>query len=182
MLCKEFERVTGKSLEIKDNSYYRNLLETDPIEEIQAVQEKLPDFNLIREQVQSTIGALCKVEAPNDWGFLALEKTFAIRKKVDADYMEVIFNCLKEKITNHIFDAGISANEVLDLDGRIANTFFDIPISAIESANQLHENIKTKYSDFLPQFYATSAKIINMNYLSELDYIEIDDENGELPF
>jgi hypothetical protein len=44
MLCKEFKEVTGKMLEIKDNSYYKSIMEAVPAEKEQVKQEKLPDF------------------------------------------------------------------------------------------------------------------------------------------
>ena len=43
-LCKEFKEATGKAIEIKDNSYYKGLLDKDEESEEKHVSESLPDF------------------------------------------------------------------------------------------------------------------------------------------
>lgn len=103
-LCKEFKEVTGKTLEIKDNSYYKFIIEPVLVEKDQAKQEKLPDVGLLRERIRNTIEALCFIEAEDSWGEPYWERTFTTSEKVDADYMQVIFNGLRNDISSHIFD------------------------------------------------------------------------------
>ena len=127
-LCKEFKEVTGKTIEIKDNSYYKSIMEAVPVEKEQAKQEKLPDVGLLREQIRNSIEALCGIETEDSWGNPDWERTFTTSEKVDADYMQVIFNGLRNDISNHIFDESVPAYDILALDNRIANGNVNIPV------------------------------------------------------
>lgn len=178
VLCKEFKEVTGKTLEIKDNSYYKSIMEVVPAEKEQVKQEKLPDVGLLREQIRNTIEALCGTETENYWGNPDWERTFTTSEKVDADYMQVVFNGLRKYISNHIFDESVPAYDILALDDRIANGNVNIPVFALENAMRLHDDIKAKYPNFINQFYSTSANIINQNYIGQPG--DVDDD--EIPF
>lgn len=178
-LCKEFKEVTGKTIEIKDNSYYKSITEVVPIEKEQAKQEKLPDVVLLREQIRSTIEALCSIETEDSWGNPYWERTFTTSERVDAYYMEVIFNDLRNEILNHIFDESVPAQDILELDDRIVNGYVNIPVVALENAMRLYEDIKAKYPDLINQFYSTSANIINQNYIAQSVYVDGDDD---IPF
>jgi len=177
-LCKEFKEVTGKTIEIKDNSYYKSIMEIIPTVKEQVKQEKLPDFGLLREQIRNTMEALCSIATEDSWGNPYWERTFTISEKVDTDYMQGIFNGLRKDILNHIFDESVPAQEILALDDRIANENGNIPIAALESAMRLHDDIKENYPDFIDQFYSTSANIINQNYIEK----QVDVDDDEIPF
>lgn len=178
-LCKEFKEVTGKLIEIKDNSYYKSIMEDIPAEKEQAKPEKLPDVGVLREQVKNTIESLCSVEYENVWGNPDWERTFITTEKVDAFYMQVVFDNLRSHISEHIFDENVPAFDILALDNRILNGNANIPIVALENAMRLHDEIKGKYPDFINQFYASSANIINQNYAAPPGYV---DDEVELPF
>lgn len=177
MLCEEFEATTGKKIEIKDNSYYKSIIEDFHIEKEQVKQERLPDFERLREEIRNTIEALCGTETVDIWDNPSWERTFVIRKEVDADYMQVIFNNLRNNITNHIFDETVPASDILALDDRIANGSVGIPIVALENAMYLHDEIREKYPDYIDQFYTTSANIINRYHIAQSADIE-----DEMPF
>ena len=106
-LTKEFKQVTEKTLEIKDNSYYKSIMEAVPAEKEQAKQEKLPDVVLLREQIRNTIESLCGIETEDSWGNPDWKKHLITSEKVDADYMQVIFNGLRNDISKHIFDESV---------------------------------------------------------------------------
>ena len=178
-LCKEFKEITGKTLEIKDNSYYKSIMEAVPFEKEQAKQVKFPDVGLLREQIRNTIEALCGIETVNSWGNPNWERTFTTSEKVDGDYMQVVFNGLRKDISNHIFDESVPAYDILALDDRITNGNENIPVVALENAMRLHDDIKAKYPDFINQFYSTSANIINQNYIAQPTDVVDDDD---LPF
>lgn len=176
MLCKEFKEVTGKMLEIRDNSYYKSITGAALPEKEQAKREELPDTPP-RERIRNTIEALCGIETEDSWGNPDWERTFITSEKVDADYMKIVFDSLKNNILNHIFDESVPAYDVLALDDRITNGNVDIPIVALENAMRLHDDIKVKYPDFINQFYSTSANIINWNYIAQLA-----NDDDEVPF
>ncbi len=178
-LCIEFKEATGKTLEIKDNSYFKNVIDAVSVEKEQPKQEKIPDIGLLRERIRTTIEELCVNQDVDMWGNPYWEKTFTISEKVDADYIKMIFNGLKSDISNHIFDESIPAYEILALDDRIINGSVDIPIVALENALKLYDDIKKKYPDFINQFFSTSANIFNQNYAEPLVFVSEDDE---LPF
>ena len=179
-LCKEFKEVTGKILEIKDNSYYKSIMEPVPTETERVALEQIPDITLLREQIRDTIEALCIMETEDSWGNPDWERTFTSSEKVDSDYMQVIFNGLKNTILNHVFDQSVPAYNVLSLDDRIANGSVNIPIVTLERAMRLHDDIKAKYPDFINQFYSTSANIINRNYIAPS--LDVNDDDDDLPF
>lgn len=178
MLCKEFKEVTGKNLEIKDNSYYKSIIEVVPHEMEQVKHEKLPDIRLTREQIRNTIEALCGVEIEDTWGNSYWERTFTTNEEVDADYMQEIFNGLRNNISNHIFDESVPAYDILGLDDRLTNGNINIPIVSLENMMKLYDEIKAEYPDLINQFYSTSANIINQNYIMQA----VEGDDGELPF
>ena len=180
ILCKEFKEFTGKTLEIKDNSYYNSIMETVPAEKAPVKQEKLPDVGLLREQIRNTIESLCYVETEDYMGFTHSERTFTTTEKIDADYMKVILSGLKGDISRHIFDENVPAFEILALDDRIVNGRANIPMVALENAMRLHDEIEAKYPDLIKQFYSASANIINQNYIAPS--VNSDDADDELPF
>lgn len=48
----------------------------------------------------------------------------------------------------------------------------------IEDALNLYKEIKEKYPNYLEQFFETTAKILNLNYVKPISEVETDD----LPF
>lgn len=180
-LTKEFCEITGKTIEIQDNSYYKQLLEVEqPHQEATSVSEILPDVTQIRERIQTSLDSICAVEVEGAWGEPEWWPTFTLWKAVDGDYMQAVFDALRHNISEHLFDKSVPASEVLSLDSRLTDGNANIPMAALEDCLILHNEIKKYYPDYMEQFYSTSAKIINQNYKGEP--VEIDEEDGELPF
>ena len=178
-LCKEFKEYTGKNITIKDNSYYKSLFEakeheTGPLKK----DSPLPDVNQLREKISNVIYSLCGVESPDYWGNPSWDRTFTLSEKVDTLYMEYVFTHLKEDIRNNLFESAIPADKVLGLDDRITNGV-PIPMSSLEDALSLYEEIRQKLPDYLPQFYSAAATIINGNYIEPQ---VISSEEYDLPF
>lgn len=69
--------------------------------------------------------------------------------------------------------------ELLDLDDRVTNTDYGIPMLTVDNALQLYNDIEGNYPVFLTQFYAAAVKIINRKYKN--GFVEIE-EDAELPF
>lgn len=177
-LVNEFKEVTGKSIEFKPNTFYKELInpEKDVTEEPQ--NEPLPDVTQFREKLNDIVLSLCKVEVEDGWGDYYWEKTFTLSQRVDGDYMKVIFNGLHKDIASNMFKKYVSAESIFDLDDRLKSTSYSVNMTSLESAYRLHEEVKKKYPIFLEQFYAAAADVFNKNYVAPP--VEVDDD--DLPF
>ena len=178
-LCKEFAEVTGKTIAIKDNSYYKELLEKDTVTATKDISEQLPDFSKIREDIETVIDSLRWNVTEDYFGNENWESTFVLQKEVDSSYMKVVFTGLKTVVKEHIFEQKIPAFRVLDLDGRVAEDN-GISMKNIEAALQLYEDISRKHPNYIEQFYTAAAAIINRSYRAPTNTFEDLDE--DLPF
>jgi hypothetical protein len=114
----------------------------------------------------------------NPYGYPDWERTFILSEKVDSDYMEAVFTHLKQDIRDNLFEIAIPAKKILELDDRVTNGL-SIPMSALEDALLLYEEVHQELPEYLPQFYSATATIINGNYI-EPQINEVDDD--EPPF
>lgn len=178
-LSDEFFAVTGKKIEIKDNAYYRQLIEVKPEVKELPILELPQDIDQLREEIRSVIGNLCSTVVENYYGDSWEEFTFTISEKFDALYIEAVFKDLKSIVLTHLLDQSVSASEVFGGNGQISNGKADIAISALESVMHLHDKFRQKYPDYMQQFYSTAANILNQNYRKP--FIEIDNDE-KLPF
>lgn len=178
-LCKEFAKVTGKTILIKDNSYYKELLEKDTVTSTKDISEQLPDFSKIREDIDNVIDSLRWNVTEDYFGNESWESTFVLQKAVDSSYMRVVFTGLKRVVKEHIFELKIPAFRVLDLDGRIAEDN-SISVKNIEAALRLYDDVLKNYPDYIEQFYNAAAAIINRSYREPSNTFEVLDE--DLPF
>ena len=175
-LGEEFLKATGKKITIKENSYYKSYKDTEkPENETPETSPPLPDVKLIREEISQTVNSLCGDEIEDDFGRPEWVVTFTLKQKVDAPYMEAIFDHFEEFIKAHLFDPTIKADEVFELDDRVTNGI-PVSITALENALTLQKSIKQKLPEYLPQFYSAAATIFNKNYRA---FADIDDD---LPF
>lgn len=178
-LCKEFKEYTGKTIELKDSSYYYSRLEVKASDIVASEEDgPLPDVNQIREKIHEVIESLCGVYSQDYWGEPEWNRTFTLSQRVDGDYVEYVFTHLKQDIKDNLFETAIPADKILGLDGRVTNEA-PIPISAWEDALSLYEDIKQKLPQYLPQFYSAAATIINKNYFEPKP---LDEENDDIPF
>ena len=71
-LQAEFATVTGKTIEIKDNNYYKILLGDDKpavVKEEEGLRKLTTiDKQAIRDRIENTIDAICHIEAYDSWG------------------------------------------------------------------------------------------------------------------
>lgn len=178
-LCEEFNTLTGKTIEFKPNSYYKEIFSKTGEPHEPEDTEPLPDFAKIREDVEEVIDALRWDVSEDYYGNDHWYNTFTMQKEVDAKYMEVVFSGLKSTIKDHVFEKFISASKILDLDGRIADET-SISMEKIESAYHLYEHILKNYPDYIEQFYTATAAIMNRSYKSPIVSLDVSDE--DLPF
>ena len=182
-LQAEFAEVTGKTIEIKDNNYYKILLCDEKPTVV--IEEKAPhksidiDKQAIRDRIENTIDAICYIETSDYLGNEQWERTFTTNEKFDVDYMKVIFNSLRKDLDNHIFENQISAYSILALDDRIKD-INPIPMQALDAVNELYEEIQNKYPEFIEPFFSAVCEIMNRNFV--IEHIPQSNEDDELPF
>lgn len=184
-LQKEFCEATGKTIEIRPNAYYKELLK--PPEEPEPVPAKmadvLPDIDAFREEVESAVEGLRMVEYEGYFGDPQWAKTFTSSMQFDVEYVKVIFGGLHRDITKHIFEKTVPASKILDLDGRIIDGDVEIPMKSLERALEIYQSVLKKYPQYSDQFFEAAAKFLNRNYEAPpaflLDLAEVEEE---LPF
>ncbi|HAS91818.1 MAG TPA: hypothetical protein DCS12_06135 [Clostridiales bacterium] len=182
-LKKEFFDITGNTIEIKDNNYYKILL--GETEHIILAGEKESVRNLsnidiysMRDRIDETINSICGVYVENYWGEEHWERTFTTNAKFEPEYVKVIFDLLKEYLENHIFDKQVSASSIFTFNGEIED-INPILMESVESAYELYEEIKTKYPEYMEPFINTVCDILNNNFVAETLQV---DEDDEIPF
>lgn len=179
VLTAEFIEVTGKNIEICPNSHYDELINKNitPTEERNLTMIEKKSVEYLRDKINIIIDNLCNVEAfDHVWGISITERTFTINKRVTDDYMDAVFGNMETVLINHIFETDVTASEVFDLDGRINDTVYRIPMQNIEDAIELFNYIKADYPNFLKQFFSATAVIVNRNY------VEADSFCDDIPF
>lgn len=165
-LCKEFTDETGKSIEFKPNSFYKDYLsaQNSPPEEPKSAS--VPEnLDLIREEIETAIQNLCVIESEDYYGNPHYERTFTTSQLLDNDYVKCIFDCLQSNLNNHLFEKAIPASIVFDFDGRIFDDETSIPIKNLERALNIYKSIVSRYPDFISQFFIAVAQILNRNYV-----------------
>lgn len=179
LLVEEFEKETGKKIEIKENKYYKDLFIEPEVQEKEKNIKELLNIGGYRDQIKTIIDDIRIEEIESYWGTEYVE-TFTASKQFDEAYVERFFSELNDKISSHIFDLSVSAKEVLDIDDRITDGSVSIRMSSLEKAYNLYLEIVKKYPDYLPQFYSTVAKILNLNYSDSNEFHDIADD--DIPF
>lgn len=177
-LYREFKEKTGKTIEIKQNSYYKSLI-TEPKEEPKPTPAKIPNIEELRDKIRETIYDICIITEEDYWGNISRDKAFILTEKINESHVETIFDSLPNQIEAHIFEKYIWATVVFELGSIIENDESPIPLSNLERVVELHENIKKNYPQYLSQFYTTTANIFNQNYKRKL--LPLDDDS-DIPF
>lgn len=175
-LCKEFNECTGKTIEIRGNSFYNDLIKPNDHPK-DVVLEPIPDITFLRERVQKAIASLCYREDEDYWGNIVWRNTFTLRVMVTKDDMQSIFTKLRAVIEENLFESALSADIALSVLGIIGE--LPIPIEDLQKALSLYEEICSKHQDYLQQFLSAASNIFNQNY-KEMQLTEGDD--NDLPF
>lgn len=176
-LTDEFEGITGKGIEIKNSTFYKELLE--PAESSNAPKEaEIPDLAGMRERIATAVSALCTDDNMDSWGNIFQTNTFFTSVKFDANMAEIFLKNLAETISLHIFEKTVPASSVFELFDSVVDGEIDISLTALENILCLYKEILTKYPAFLYPFYNAVASQLNCNYRKP-QLITVDDE---LPF
>lgn len=186
-LQKEFQEETGKAIEIRPNTYYKELLDEPrnhtPV--LETTPEKLPGIDRIRTEIEDVFDSLCEVclETENSYDKVWVP-TFRTTVQFSRESVATFFAGLHETIVNHLFESDIPASEVFNIDNHIEDCA-SIPIQDLEDALKLYNNISKNYAEYCDQFFDAVAKILNQNYVDpsslHSDFAD-PDEDDELPF
>lgn len=184
-LKKEFHEVTGKTIEIHPNAYYKELIkqpeEPNPTPEPKPVE--LPNLDTFREEVEEAVEAIREVDYENYYGDPQWSQTFTTSAPFDKEYAKVFFAGLRSNIAEHIFEKSIPATKILDFDGRVTDGDMEIPMQSLENALKIYESVLKNYSQYSDQFFEAAAKILNRNYKAPPTLpANLADDDGDLPF
>lgn len=185
-LQKEFCEVTGKTIDIHPNSYYKEIVKQpeNPMAEISQEEktEKLPNLDAFREEVEKTIEGLRGVDWENYFGDPQWSQTFTTSVPFDKDYTKAFFAGLRSEIADHIFEKSVPASKLLDFDGRVTDCDTEIPMQNLEKALRVYQSVLSNYSQYSDQFFEAAAKILNRNYKAPPTLPFDVDDDEELPF
>ena len=185
-LQKEFHEVTGKTIEIHPNNYYKELLKQPekptPESNPEKNPEELPNLDTLREEVEEAVEGLRGVDWENYFGDPQWSQTFTTSVPFDKDYTKTFFAGLRSDIADHIFEKSVPASKLLDFDGRVIDCDTEIPMQNLEKALRIYQAVLSNYSQYSEQFFEAATKILNRNYKAPPALPFDVDDDGELPF
>ena len=178
-LCSEFNEHTGKTIEIKPNSFNNNIIGRGE-EETPPALPPIANLVALREKVQDTLESLCFTEVVCDnFGNTYIEQTLTIHEHVTENDMKTLFEKLQEIIDRNLFERNLPASVAFAVNVNIEDGV-SISIDALQEAQSLYAEISSKHNAFLPQFYSAAANVFNRTYKApEFEAIDADDD---LPF
>lgn len=182
VLCEEFKNETGKVIDIKECSYYQEILKPSLIEPKELKKVNNIDVTGLRDKIESAVENLVQITEQDYFGEYYVYNTFTINKEVDSDYIKQICENLNKFITENIFEKNVTASSFLELDNRIKDSKFLIDMRDIENFYSIYSEIKNQHSEYINQFYSATANIINRNYVDEDSCTETVIPDLELPF
>ena len=182
----EFKSVTGKTIHIHPNTYYKELIQkpAEVAEEVtqEPKTEELPNLETLRTEIEDVVESLRGIDYENYFGDPMWSSTFTTSVPFDKDYVRTFFAGLRTDITNHIFEKTVPATKVLDLDGRIADGESEIPMQRLENALRIYQAVLKNYSQYSDQFFEAAAKVLNKNYKAPPSEFLLLDDDAQLPF
>lgn len=184
-LQKEFHEVTGKTIEIHPNNYYKELLKQPekptPESNPEKKPEELPNLDTFREEVEEAVEGLRGVDWENYFGDPQWSQTFTTSVPFDKDYTKTFFAGLRSDIADHIFEKSVPASKLLDFDGRVIDCDTEIPMQNLEKALRIYQAVLSNYSQYSEQFFEAATKILNRNYKAP-PVLPLDVSDDDLPF
>ena len=184
-LQKEFHEVTGKTIEIHPNNYYKELLKQPekptPESNPEKKPEELPNLDTFREEVEEAIEGLRGVDWKNCFGDPQWSQTFTTSVPFNKDYTKTFFAGLRRDIADHLFEKSVPASKLLDFDGRVIDCDTEIPMQNLEKALRIYQAVLSNYSQYSEQFFEAATKILNRNYKAP-PALPFDVSDDDLPF
>lgn len=177
-LQEEFLSITGKNIEIKDNSYYKTLLgdlsEVKKEDEPKRIELSDSEKNSLREQISETIFNICHARKYDEYEGEYWTIAFRNHEWYNASMAKSDFEIMKNKISEHILESHVRPSDFLSSEASIVD-LHKVSIEDVESAISLYEKIKNQYNEYMSPFLNAVCEIINRNY-------ESPQEDDDLPF
>ena len=161
---KEFKEQTGKSIVLKPVEYYKDLIKAPQPMPKEDIPEPPINISELRNEVESTIESLTFAIVYNGYGDERWYKTFIATKPFERDHIIAFFDNLDKSLYEHIFESGIRASDLLNFDNNVIDGEREIPTEDLEKARDLFKKVKSRYPEYLEQFYTAAIKILNRNY------------------
>ncbi len=184
-LQNEFRDVTGKTIAIHPNAYYREtLIQPEKAEpSVAEIVEEFPNLEAFREEVAEAVGGLLGEESESYYGDPDWLQTFTTSVPFDKEYAKTFFSGLQTEMFEHLFEESIPASVLLNFDGRVTDGDIEIPMQSLEKVLKVYKAVLKNYPQYCDQFYEAAAKVLNRNYYKPSPSpFDIIDENGDLPF
>ena len=163
-LKKEFGEATGKKIDVKPNSYYKELNIEEKAPQPKK-EEPLPDFRMLRIELENAFDSITLTLEEEYFGFGAnsLVSAFHIYDLVDEQYAESFFSELRGNIEEHALERQVAPSSFFGINDIEIDDLADIPVENFEKNLLLYERIKADYSQFIRPFYKAFAKTVNNN-------------------
>ncbi len=179
-LKKEFAETTGKKIEVKPNSFYKELIvEEKP--QIAKKPEPLPDFTALRFELESVFNSITLTPEDDSYGGYELVSAFNIYDYVDEKYAESFFSQLRGNIDAHVFERMVAPSEFFGINETEVDNNADISIENFEKALRLYEKIVKDYAQYTKPFFTAFAQAVNNNR-TDKPQVLVPITNDDIPF
>lgn len=168
VLISEFKEKTGKNIEIKNASYYYELLPEEEHEMDKSIISN-DELSSMRRRISDVYNALFVYK--NDWEIE--ENRFVINDYMSVEMVKDILEKMESVYNEHIFEERISPFAIFGFRG-VSKLKKYIEIADIHNAVELTDIIKKDYAGYIEQYYSAVSRIMN-------NYFELR-EDDELPF
>jgi hypothetical protein len=178
-LKEEFLAETNKAVDVKENSYYKEILGQPEVVEVKGEETRHNELSglereQLREEILRTIMCICLYEYERGYGEYSNERTFASYTLFTREILLNSFENMENVLDEHIFEATIWASTIWGSDFSIKDEQA-IPMSNIEALLGLYKKVKSKYIEYINPFLNAICEYINNNNLQIA-------EDTEMPF
>ena len=177
-LTEEFEKETGKHIEIKRNSFYAEISKQRLVIHNTNIDDASIDYDGLRNRIESVLYEVCFINNEDSFGNLYQVRSFELNKEIDAEYVKEILERLSHILAIHILENGIYACDAFKDNRLICNGSGRIPLKSLLKLRDLYLEFTTKYTKLNNQFYEAVASFFNEHNYSKIQMGEV----GDLPF
>ncbi|NCA93244.1 hypothetical protein EOM82_08430 [bacterium] len=167
-LEKEFISVTGTKISIKKNIYYQEIIgkkdEHQNISDLSVNTMLKENISKLTESINKCIRNLTTTLTQNIYGEDYYQETFSIDRYFDNNDVAQFFYYLPTLLDSHIFESSLNATIIFNNVDNVKN-LASIDMDILYELNNLHEDIKQKYPNYIVQFYNAICAGINNNYV-----------------
>lgn len=175
VLEEEFVCETGKTIEIKKNTAYREIIEPNANDEKKYVD--IPEgINELRDRIEETLDNIRIILETDDWGNYITRETYKTHTPFSKNEIIALFEGLNSFINSHIFERNVMASVLFDNKEGIIDGDEMVSMESLEEVEKLYALIKKEYSSYMDQFYNAAVNILNRNFVPPVNI------NEELPF